>query len=100
MVVWYRDQQDITHYQGAVANFTSQALTDTDSSIPSIAVFMEKIYADSVNAVLRTIYLTQRSYQFWALRLDDPIADILSGSPFSTLNAVTIEAAGEILLED
>lgn len=61
---------------------------------------MEKLYVDAVNALLRTLNFTERSYQSWALRFDDPIASTLSGTPFSQLNSTLIEATGETSLED
>ncbi|CAJ0549929.1 Ff.00g065240.m01.CDS01 [Fusarium sp. VM40] len=100
VVVWYRDQQDIAHYTATAATLSSQALADIDVNIPTPTVFMEKLYADAVNVVLRTLYFTERSYQFWALRLDDPIASTLSGTPFPQLISTLIEATGESLLED
>lgn len=100
MVLWFQNSQNIKHNTAQAAKLTDETLSDLNTNLPGLVLFMEKIYAEAVKGVLQILYRAQRSYQFWALTHDDPIAETLVGQPFSRLNTSLLKSTMNRLLTD
>ncbi|WP_437313021.1 hypothetical protein [Sorangium sp. So ce385] len=88
-----RKQQVVEELEGRIDTIGQQLLQGYQPNLPLMTSFMSRLYQQSREQILETLYLTTRAFQFWAVTDDNLLTEALDGNAVPAIDAGVLQAA-------
>ncbi|KAE8554117.1 hypothetical protein EYB25_002655 [Talaromyces marneffei] len=69
LISWLQDELSIRQQQDTIGGLNRKGLDEIDPELPAVAAFVQQSYYNTVDQVLKLLYMTERALSFWAIDL-------------------------------
>lgn len=69
LISWLQDELSIRQQGDTISGLNRKGLDEIDPELPAVAAFVQQSYYNTVDQILKLLYMTERALSFWAIDL-------------------------------
>jgi hypothetical protein len=69
LISWLQDELSIRQQKDTIDGLNRKGLDEIDPELPAVAAFVQQSYYNTVDQILKLLYMTERALSFWAIDL-------------------------------